>query len=102
MKNAIATVSLNVGEASFPLASDINAICDLEAEFGEGINQIIARFQNAELLRMTDVRRYLRVMLRSNEKPMEIQQADDICAIAGIHTCSAAVTDHILSMFRKD
>lgn len=101
MKNSAAGVHLKAGSTEFPLASDINAFCDLEAEFGEGVNRIIKRFSDPADLRMTDVRRYLRVMLRSNDKPMEEQHAHDVCASAGIAACNDAVTTHLLALFSK-
>lgn len=98
MKNSTPVMHLKAGATEFLLASDFNAYCDLEAEFGEGINQVIKRFTDTSTLRMTDIRRYLGVILRSGDEqtPIDQRHAYDICAAAGIEACTNAVTTHLM------
>lgn len=92
-------VTLKAGEKEYELANGINSFCDLESEFDVGINQIIKMIGDEENLKLTDVRRYLRVVLRREGEPMEEKHADDVCEIAGVSACSGAVVSHVLANF---
>ncbi|WP_369757762.1 GTA-gp10 family protein [Falsihalocynthiibacter sp. CO-5D18] len=62
----------------FNLALTTSAICALEDEVDQSINEILARFQNTDKLRMKEISSLFRVMMLK-EKPDAT--FDDACAL---------------------
>lgn len=97
-----AKVTVTLGEATYTLADDFNAFCDLEGAFGLNVNSIIKKLSNTATLGMLDVRLYLRTMLRADGIPVKPDVADAICQGLGMDGSNKAVSDHLLAHFAKD
>ncbi len=52
-------VTIPLGEATYALADDFNAFCDLEEAFDLNVNGIIIKLGNSSTLSLRDVRKYL-------------------------------------------
>jgi hypothetical protein len=85
-------VTLRVGESEHEIRLTLNALCDIEDDFGEGFNQIIQRFASPGTVRLGDVRRFLRHSLREEDGTrVDPERADEIANSAGVAVCCEAV-----------
>lgn len=98
-------VMLKAGEAEYPIAlSNINHLCDLESEFDLPINGVIRLFSDQDMLQVSNIRRFFRIVLRPDgpeTSRADPKRVDDICAAAGLKECERALTASLISVFGK-
>lgn len=63
-KTSALPITLKVGENAYRIDVGVNTLCDVEQEFDLGIYALTQKFADAANLRVTDVRRFLKVTLR--------------------------------------
>lgn len=99
--------TLLVGDNAYPVAVDINTLCDVESAFGLAIPRVVLRFTDGDNVAVEDYRRFLEVTLRKQDgTPLAPDTtaaktvARELIALAGLFACKEAVGSALLAVMQ--
>ena len=98
MSKRLVQPGLVIGDTSYPLACDINALCDVEAAFSLSFPKVVGRFSDGGAVSLTDFRTLLScVICDAGGARLDQPVAAEVMKLADLGAVAAAVQDYMLA-----
>lgn len=89
---------LVLGNRNYPLACDINALCDIEAAFNVSFTQVFAQFASPATVKVSDFRQLLGAVIRHTDgRRLQAETFDEIMGLSDMSDVKVAVEQYLTS-----